>query len=203
MVHERFRTCKIVIATRNQGKRREFERLLGPLGFEIEDLSSFPDLPDIVEDGATFEENALKKAVETQNYVGHLVLADDSGLCVDILDGAPGVLSARFAGEPSNDQRNNEKLLLALKDVPMEQRNARFVCVLTLSIPDDRPIAVRGECRGIIAKEPKGINGFGYDPLFYLPEFGSTMAQLSPDQKNEISHRARALALLVDKLSNL
>jgi XTP/dITP diphosphohydrolase len=203
MVQKRFPTRKIVIATRNQGKGREFEKLLTPLGFEIEDLSSYTDLPDVIEDGTTFEENAIKKAVEIQKQIGKLVLADDSGLCVDYLDGAPGVYSARYAGEPSNDLCNNEKLMLALENVPMEQRDARFVCVLALAIPGQEPWIVRGECQGKIAKEPVGSNGFGYDPLFYLPQFGKTMAQLLPEQKNEISHRAKALTLLADKLSTL
>jgi non-canonical purine NTP pyrophosphatase (RdgB/HAM1 family) len=190
----------IVLATRNTGKRKEFETLLTPLGFEVKDLSAYREIPEVIEDGTTFEQNAIKKAKAVQEYINEMVLADDSGLCVDYLDGAPGVYSARYAGEPSNDLRNNEKLLEAMKDVPMEDRGAQFVCVLALVIPGKEPLVVRGECSGKIGLEPAGENGFGYDPLFFLPERGCTMAELAAAEKNQLSHRAKALAMLKDTL---
>jgi XTP/dITP diphosphohydrolase len=201
MEQKRYLTRNIVVATRNQGKLREIERLLTPFGYEVRDLSSFEGIGEIVEDGSTFEENALKKALEVQKHVpDSLVLADDSGLCVDSLGGEPGVYSARYAGESAADGQNNDKLLEALQGFPLEERGARFVCVLVLVGTDREPIVVRGECEGYIALEPAGGEGFGYDPLFYLPEHGCTMAELSLEQKNAISHRAQALGKLKNRL---
>lgn len=203
MIQKRFPSRNIVIAIRNQGKRREIERLLDPLGYEIRDLSQFQDIGDIVEDGSTFEENALKKALAVQKHIGDaLVLADDSGLCVDALDGQPGVYSARYAGETATDEENNRKLLEAMQGIPFEQRGGRFVCVLVLSAPDREPVIVRGECGGFITTEAMGTKGFGYDPLFYLEEFGCTMAELSLEHKNQVSHRAIALGKLKDMLES-
>jgi XTP/dITP diphosphohydrolase len=201
MQASKFPTRKLVIATKNQGKRKELQELLGELGFEVEDLSSYPELPEIIEDGETFEANALKKAQETYQHVRQWVLADDSGLSVDALNGAPGVYSARYAGEPSDDARNNDKLLNELQGVPLEKRGAQFVCVLALVTGDQEPVIVRGELQGRIASAPRGEHGFGYDPLFELPGKGMVMAELTREEKNLISHRALALQKLVVILS--
>ncbi|NPV27175.1 MAG: XTP/dITP diphosphatase [Firmicutes bacterium] len=183
----------IVLATKNLGKIREFAELLAGWPVRVLSIRDWPDLPEIIEDGATFAENALKKARAVCQHTGLLALADDSGLEVDYLGGAPGVLSARFAGEPIDDDRNNRKLLTLLEGVPLEQRTARFRCVIAIVTPTSESFLTEGICEGIIGQELAGTGGFGYDPLFYLPAYGRTMAQLSLEVKNSISHRAKAL----------
>lgn len=182
------------MATRNPGKLREISDYLKDLPLEIISLLDFRGIPDIAETGATFEENAVLKAQAIARYSGELTLADDSGLEVDYLEGAPGVHSARFAGEPVSDARNNQKLLELMKDAPPDRRTARFRCVMALAEPGGSCRLARGSCEGLIVTEPRGEKGFGYDPLFYLPDWGRTMAELDLEVKNRISHRARALA---------
>jgi XTP/dITP diphosphohydrolase len=191
---------QIVLATRNQGKVREFDKLLAPLGWQVVSLSAFPEAPEVVEDGATFAENARKKAETISRFFGMAALADDSGLEVDALGGKPGVYSARFAGEKASDEENWRKLLTELQDVPMERRTARFRCVLALVQPGREPIFAEGQCEGIILREPAGSNGFGYDPVFFLPQLMCTMAQLDAEVKNTLSHRAKAMHNLIEKI---
>jgi len=189
----------LVMASRNPGKIRELEALLPDSGVKLLNLADFPLLPEIPEEGATFAENAATKAMEVARLTGHPALADDSGLMVDALGGAPGVFSARYAQDrtsprPPTDADNWGKLLDELKDVPWNDRGARFVCELALATPGGRLLTARGECAGVIAFEPRGETGFGYDPVFWVPEYAATMAQLGPEIKNRISHRAQALA---------
>lgn len=191
---------KVVLATRNQGKVKEFNRLFADYGWEGISLAQFEGVPEVVEDGDTFEANALKKAIEISTYLQLPALGDDSGLEVDALDGRPGVYSARYAGEEATDEQNWRKLLQELEDVPMEQRTARFRCTLALVIPGEEPIIANGACEGLIARGPKGTNGFGYDPVFYIPELGKRMAELLPEEKNRISHRAKAMQKLLEVL---
>lgn len=183
----------LVLATRNEGKVRELTALLMPLGIQVVSLAAYPELPEIPEEGDTFEANALTKARTVAAHTGRLAMADDSGLEVEALNGAPGVHSARFAGEPRDDRRNNEKLLRLLEGVPWEKRRARFRCVIALVTPEGAERITEGTCEGFISHELRGTGGFGYDPLFYLPEFKQTFAELGLDTKNRISHRARAL----------
>lgn len=190
----------LVLATKNQGKIREIKAALALPSLTFQSLKDYPDLPEIIEDGASFLENALKKARFLTNQARLPVLADDSGLVVDALDGAPGIYSARFSGAGSTDQRNNERLLALLEGVPEAERTARFVCVLVLMVPSGDWFQAEGFCEGRIALAPKGDQGFGYDPVFFLPEFQKTMAQLPLGVKNEISHRARALEKMRSKL---
>jgi XTP/dITP diphosphohydrolase len=194
---------KLVLATRNPGKVRELSQLLSPLGYEVLSLEHFPGVPEVVEDGATFRDNAVKKATAVARHTGQLALADDSGLEVDYLGGAPGVHSARFAGEGHDDRANNEKLLRLLAGVPPEKRTARFRCVVAVATPEGKVLTTEGTCEGIIAEEPRGEGGFGYDPLFYVPSCGKTFAELEPEVKNRISHRGRALALMREILAGL
>ncbi|HZG18100.1 MAG TPA: XTP/dITP diphosphatase [Candidatus Bathyarchaeia archaeon] len=191
---------KVVLATRNKGKVREMERLFAPLGWEIISLDDFPDAPEVVEDGETFTANALKKATTISAATGLPAIADDSGLEVDALEGRPGVCSARFAGEQASDEDNWKKLLTELKDTPKEKRTARFRCVLAFVEPGKEPITASGACEGVILREPAGTNGFGYDPVFFLPEQMCTMAQLAPERKNQISHRAKAMENLLAEI---
>ena len=183
----------LVLATSNQGKIREIEKVLDLPRLEIRSLQDFPDLPEVVEDGRTFLENALKKARACAQATGLPALADDSGLEVDCLNGAPGLYSARFSGAEATDEANNRKLLSLLEGVPEERRTARFVCQMVLYLPEGNWIQTEGYCPGIIAPEPRGDHGFGYDPAFYLPELNKTMAEISLEEKNRISHRAQAL----------
>lgn len=194
---------ELVLATRNPGKVRELSQMLAPLGYEVVSLDRYPGVPEIVEDGATFKDNAVKKAATVARHTGRLALADDSGLEVDYLGGAPGVHSARFAGGGHNDRANNEKLLKLLSGVPAEKRSARFRCVVAVATPEGRVFTAEGTCEGIITTEPRGEGGFGYDPLFLVPEYGKTFAELEPAVKNRISHRGRALALAKEILAGL
>jgi XTP/dITP diphosphohydrolase len=190
---------KIVIASGNPGKLREIRRILEPLEFNVVPQSDF-GVPECPEPHVTFIENCLAKARHAALHTGLPALADDSGICVDALNGAPGVYSARYAGEPKSDQRNNEKLIDALKHET--NRKAHYYCVIVLvRHPDDpQPLIAEGSWHGEIIGTPRGENGFGYDPYFYLPEFGKTGAELDPDHKNAISHRGQALDILVSKL---
>jgi XTP/dITP diphosphohydrolase len=183
---------QLLIATRNAHKLKEIRAILELPGVEIVGADAFPDLPDVVEDRDTFEGNAAKKAVELAAASGMLTLADDSGLEVDALNGAPGVYSARYAGEPSNDAANNRKLLAALDDVT--DRTARFRCAIALATPDGRSQTVDGRCEGKIGHEPRGDQGFGYDPLFIPDGYTQSFGELSGDIKHSISHRGAALA---------
>lgn len=183
---------KVILASKNQHKLTELSAILSQLGFEIALESEYGLDIDVEETGTTFEENSFLKADAVMKASGLPVLADDSGLMVDALDGAPGVYSARY-GHKASDKERTAYLLENMKDVPEERRGAKFVCVITCLFPDGRKIVARGECPGAIARAPHGENGFGYDPVFYLPELGMTYAELPSEQKNAISHRARAL----------
>lgn len=192
---------KIVIASGNPGKLREIGRILESLDIQVVPQSDF-GVPECPEPHVTFIENCLAKARHAALHTGLPALADDSGICVDALNGAPGVYSARYAGEPKSDQRNNEKLIEALKSE--SNRKAHYYCVIVLvRHPDDpQPLIAEGSWHGEIIDTPRGENGFGYDPYFYLPEFGKTGAELDPDHKNAISHRGQALMALVEKLKS-
>ncbi len=191
---------KIVVATRNQGKMKEIKAILNDVGMEVVSLDAINIDIDVEEDGETFEENALKKATEIMEVCHEITLADDSGLEVDYLNGEPGVYSARYAGENATDEDRNQKLLKALEGVPLEKRSARFVSVIAVVFPEGGKIIVRGTCEGVIYFEAVGRHGFGYDPLFYMPEYDKTMAQMDSKLKNKISHRAKALQLLTEEL---
>lgn len=183
---------KVILASKNPHKLTELSAILSQHGFEIALESEYGLDIDVDETGTTFEENSLLKAEAVMKASGLPVLADDSGLMVDALNGAPGVYSARY-GHKSSDGERTEFLLENMKDVPDDKRTAKFVCVITCLWPDGRKIVARGECPGMITREVHGENGFGYDPVFYLPELGMTYAELPSEQKNAISHRARAL----------
>lgn len=191
---------KMVLATNNQHKIEEIKDIISDPELEISTLNDFPDFPKVEETGKTLEENAILKAkaiyrfasLTTTQFTNLITLADDSGLEVDALDGAPGVFSSRFAGEHCSYKDNNIKLLSLMKNIPWEKRGATFVCVVAIAKDLDNIKTVRGEVRGIIAYEEKEENGFGYDPVFYLPELSKTFAQLSFKEKNIISHRAKA-----------
>lgn len=190
---------KVFIATKNQKKLKELNRILVPMGFEVLSEKDFEKtFSDVEETGTTFEENALIKARAGFKNTGLISVADDSGLCVDCLNGAPGIFSARYAGEPSDDIKNNEKLLNALTGIPIEKRTAKYVASIACVFPDGREFTVRGECHGVIAEKPEGDGGFGYDPLF-ISEKGS-FALLTPEEKDEISHRGKALRLFQKEL---
>lgn len=181
----------VLLATKNQGKVRELRALLAGSGIEVIDLTGYPGL-ELPETGETFAENAAMKALKAARETGYWCLADDSGLEVEALGGMPGVRSARFSGEGATDQSNNDLLLERLRDVPPQQRGARFVSVVALASPDGVLITREGTAFGVIAQAPKGEGGFGYDPLFFVPDYGATYAELSQEQKNQISHRAKA-----------
>jgi XTP/dITP diphosphohydrolase len=183
----------LVLATRNPHKVAEMSSMLKDLGIRVRSLDEFDGAPEVVEDGATYKENALKKARSAAAFTGKPSLADDTGLEVEALDGRPGIHAARFAGEHCSFQDNITKLLTLLNGIPKERRAARFVCVLAFVGSDGREELVRGELEGRITEEPAGIGGFGYDPVFFSPEAGKTLAELSPEEKNRISHRRRAV----------
>lgn len=188
----------IVIATRNQGKAKEFEELFLPKGYQIKTLLDYPELPEIEETGKTFEENARLKAETIAAILNQPVLADDSGLIVDALNGLPGIFSARFAGEPTNDAANNAKLLHELTGISQEKRTAKYHCTLVLAAPNKDSLVVEGQWQGEILTIPRGDAGFGYDSLFYIPDEGKSVAQMSANEKNQQSHRGKA----VEKLKN-
>lgn len=189
---------KIIAATKNKNKLREFGEILK--GFEIISQEDAGVDIDVEETGTTFEENSMIKAKAIFEATGIAAIADDSGLCVDALQGEPGVYSARYGGDGLDDEGRVELLLKNMKDVPENERSARFVCVITL-VDKDRVITARGECEGKIDYAPKGENGFGYDPVFYVEEYNKTMAQISPDEKNAISHRGKALRIFAEKIN--
>lgn len=194
---------KLLLATNNAHKAREIREILSDSFTEILTMRDAGIVFEVEEDGSTFRENALKKAVETLAFAGDrfdAVLADDSGLCVDALGGAPGVYSARFSGDAHNDAANNAKLLALLSDVPDEDRTARFCCCIALARRDLEPIVVQGEVEGTILHESRGCNGFGYDPFFFYAPFQKSFAELSAEEKNAVSHRRRALNLLREAL---
>ncbi len=191
----------IVIATRNKGKLREFRSILADGYDEILSLADFDEVPEIKETGFSFRENAFIKAKTTSDFLGMDAIGDDSGLVVDALGGAPGIYSARYAGEGSSDNENNEKLLSELKG--KKNRNARFVCCIALVLADGTQEFFEGECHGQIMQEKRGQSGFGYDPVFYVSQYGKTMAELGPDIKNRISHRAVASEKLLSYFSGL
>ena len=195
----------LVVASSNKHKIDEISKVTEKFGIDVisRDDAGISKSLEIPEDGSTFEENSYIKAKAIMDISGRPTIADDSGLMVEALGGAPGVYSARFAGEDQNDERNNEKLKDLLRDVPYKDRRAKFVSVITLLFPDGRKIVARGECPGHIIEEERGDNGFGYDPLFVPEGYGSTFGMLSPDVKNEISHRALALKNLATELERM
>ncbi len=194
---------EILIATNNPGKKRDFETLFGPFGIRVLTLRDIEGALDVEETGETFEENAVLKAETVASIVGKPVLADDSGLEIDALGGAPGVYSARYAGVDSTDDENIDKALHALRETAEGDRQARFCCVLAIAGPGVRTETFSGSCEGEITFERQGDNGFGYDPIFYVAEKKRTMAELSPEEKNAISHRGAALRKLEQKLPQI
>jgi len=197
---------KLLVATTNPGKFAEVKDFLRQLPLEVLSLSDLATWPKIIEDGATFEENALKKARSLAEYSGYLTLADDSGLEVDALNGAPGIYSARYCGEEGNDKKNNEKLMHELREIPEEKRTGRFVCALALCAPKSHGMkewTVRDSCEGRISFELKGENGFGYDPLFFYPSLGKTFGEIDRAIKATVSHRGKALKKLAEMLPSL
>ncbi len=191
----------IVIATTNKGKTREIRKLLAHSNIEIKNLDDFGPIPEVIEDGETFDDNAYKKASFTAKVLGVPAMADDSGLCVDALEGAPGVYSARYAGVGATDKDNVTKMLKDLKG--KKNRNAAFKCVISIAVPTGAALTYEGECKGIITTEPIGENGFGYDPLFFYPEFNKTFAQLSIEEKGQVSHRGRALQQVASEMDKI
>lgn len=191
---------KLIFATGNENKMKEIRMILGDLDYEILSMKEAGIDADIVEDGKTFEENAIIKATVISKLSGCLVLADDSGLEVDYMDKMPGIYSARWMGEDTSYHIKNKAIIDKLEGVPDEKRTARFVCAIAAAFPDGRVVTKRGTIEGIIGYEERGENGFGYDPIFFLPEYGKTTAELSPEEKNQISHRGRALELIKSEL---
>lgn len=189
---------KFVLATHNPGKIQEVREIWEPLGFEVEPMPE--DFPEIIEDGESFEENARIKARAVCQALSLPAVADDSGLAVDVLDGFPGIHSARWAGPDATAHDRNLLLLDKMLQVPEDQRGAEFVCVAACVFPDGRELTVRGQCRGTILSEERGTGGFGYDPIFCVPEYGCTFGELNQDVKNSISHRARAFTALASAL---
>ena len=193
----------MIIATKNIGKAKDFEAIFKPYGFEVLTLHDVADDMDVEETGKTFEENAILKAEALAVRLQTIVLADDSGLAIDALDGAPGAYSARYAGKEKSDEANMEKVLKELANVEDEKRTARFCCAIALAGPNLKTKTVFATCEGMIAKEKKGTNGFGYDPIFYVPTLGKMMAELQSSEKAEISHRGNAIKKIEEILPNL
>ena len=197
-------SAQLVVGSRNQKKLREIAQLLEPHGITVVGIADYADVPEVVEDGDTFAANAAKKASETARAIGEWVLAEDSGICIDALRGAPGVYSARYSGENATDEANNQKMIEELAGVPAERRGAGYVCHVAVSDPDGTiRLTQEATCRGRITEEPRGTNGFGYDPYFLIPEFHRTFGQLSTEVKHQISHRARAFQRLIPRLVRL
>ncbi len=191
-----------ILATNNMKKLAEMQRILSPLGINVVTAKMLgKQLDDVVEDGETFEDNAKLKARAACKEMNMPAIADDSGLCVDYLDGAPGIFSARFAGEHGNDEKNNDLLLEKLDGVPLEKRTAHYVCAICCTFPDGREIVVRGECPGVIGFERDGHEGFGYDPLFLVD--GKAFGRYTAEEKDKISHRGNALRLLTKELEKI
>ena len=191
---------KVFLATGNKKKIKEIAAIFEGTGIELLSILDGIDIPDVVEDGDTFEANSAKKALEIAKHLDMYAIADDSGLCVDALDGAPGVYSARYSGEDATDESNNKKLIADLTGI--EDRSAKFVCVITLAKPSGEVHTFRGEVEGVIVDNPAGTDGFGYDPYFMVPEYNKTLAQI-PEIKNKISHRAKALELLKKEIKDI
>ncbi len=192
---------QIVLGSRNLKKSGEIKDLLAPHGIDVISVAEVADLAEVVEDGASFAENAAKKAREPALELSRWVLAEDSGLMVDALEGRPGIYSARYAGEKASDQQNNDKLLMELADVPPAQRSAGYVCSIALSDPEGQiRLTAEASCRGRIIDTPRGTNGFGYDPLFLIPEYHRTFGELDAVVKQRLSHRARAFARFIPRL---
>ncbi|MGD9825722.1 XTP/dITP diphosphatase [Desulfobacter sp.] len=191
----------LVLATTNKGKTRELKDRLQNYPVEIKNLSDFGPIPEVIEDGETFDDNAYKKASFISRILGYPALADDSGLCVAALGGAPGVYSARYAGENATDQDNVDKLLDAMKNE--ENRKAAFECVISIAVPTGAALTYEGRCEGVLTREPAGNNGFGYDPLFFFPELNKTFAQLSMDEKARVSHRGKALQEITQEMDKI
>lgn len=191
---------KLIFATGNEGKMKEIRMILGDLDYEILSMKEAGIDVDIIEDGKTFEENAIIKATEISKLAGCVVLADDSGLEVDAMDKMPGIYSARYLGEDTPYSIKNQTIIDNLAGLPDEKRTARFVCAIAAAFPDGRVVTKRGTIEGIIGYEERGENGFGYDPIFFVPEYGKTTAELSPEEKNKISHRGKALEMIKEEL---
>lgn len=191
----------LVLATTNKGKTRELKERLQGYPVDIKNLSDFGPIPEVIEDGETFDDNAYKKASFISRILGYPALADDSGLCVEALGGAPGVYSARYAGENATDQDNVDKLLEAMKTE--ENRKAAFECVISIAVPTGAALTYEGRCEGVLTREPAGNNGFGYDPLFFFPELNKTFAQLSMKEKATVSHRGKALQEITREMDKI
>lgn len=191
----------IVLATRNKGKIKEFQELLKDYPVDLKSLDDFGPIPEAVEDGETFDDNAYKKAHFTAKVLGLPAISDDSGLTVEALDGRPGVHSARYAGDKATDQDNIAKLLSELEGV--SNRKAAFECVISIAVPSGPALTYEGRCQGEISSEPRGDSGFGYDPVFYYPEFGKTFAEASMEEKNKVSHRGRALTEVAAEMAKI
>ena len=192
-----------MLATRNPDKRGELTALLGDLGIKIRSLADFPDAPEVVEDGDTCRANAVKKAVAIARHTGLPAVADDTGLEVEALGGRPGVHAARYAGERATYEDNWRKLIRELDGVPQQRRRARFITVAAVAMPSGKVEVAEGMLEGVIAEAPAGTQGFGYDPIFVVPQLGKTLAQLAPGEKNRISHRARAFSKVREILLKL
>ena len=191
----------IVLATRNPGKTREIRKLLENYPIDLRNLDDFGPIPEVVEDGETFDDNAYKKASQTARVLGYPAIADDSGLSVAALDGKPGVRSARYASEQATDQENVDKLLADMQD--KSDRRAAFECVISIAVPTGAALTYEGRCEGVLLEEPRGENGFGYDPIFFFPEFNKTFAESSLEEKSGVSHRGKALAQVVDEMNKI
>ena len=194
---------RLIFATGNDGKMKEIRMILADLGVPVLSMKEAGVSADIVEDGKTFEENAAIKAETIRDLTGAIVLADDSGLEIDYLGGEPGIYSARYMGEDTSYDIKNQNLLDRLEGVPDEKRTARFVCAICAALPDGRKLTTRGTIEGIIGHGISGENGFGYDPIFWLPEYGCSTAELSPEKKNELSHRGKALRAIKEQLREI
>lgn len=194
---------RIIFATGNEGKMREIRMIMEDLGIPAVSMKEAGIQAEIEENGASFAENAAIKAKAIRDLTGEIVMADDSGLVIDYLGGAPGIYSARFMGEDTSYDIKNTALINKLEGVPDEKRTARFVCAIACALPDGRMLESEGAMEGIIGHEIKGGNGFGYDPIFYLPEYGCTSAEITPEQKNELSHRGKALRAMKEQLKKI
>jgi XTP/dITP diphosphohydrolase len=194
---------QVIIATKNKGKAKDFEAIFNPYGYEVLTLHDVANDMDVEETGTTFEENAVLKAEALAERLQTFVLADDSGLAIDALNGAPGVYSARYAGEEKSDEANMQKVLNELEGVEEEKRTSRFCCAIALAGPNMETKTAFGTCEGVIAHEKKGTNGFGYDPIFFVPTLGKMMAELQPSEKAAISHRGNAIKKIEAELPNL
>ena len=195
---------KLVMATSNTNKILEIRNKFSDISnLELIPISTFKNPPVIIEDGATFHENAHKKAAGIAEFTGLASMADDSGLVIDALDGYPGIFSARFGGENAADDDRNRMILEKMQGVTADRRSARFICIIAIAVPGENCLYSVGNCDGFIVNEPRGSNGFGYDPIFYLPKLGKTMAELSLEEKNKISHRAKALDAAKELLGSL